>query len=278
MSAVEEGTAPDAVVALRAELALATKEQDALKEELRRMKVKEQLLLTRVAELEAKYEPNAVRSPSFRRVFGTEPLNALAPEPLERVFTEHGSLGLKLNEVEGTGRALVRKVNEGSQGEQHSQTVGMLVQSVAGTDVSGMAYKEVLGLLKSKAKERPLTICFEPVPQAAASTDNPEAEPDAAATGRPRSMSKASKKPKGGGIDEETRRRQRQFSLSHPDFAPPPGPSPAPTAAVEVTGGTAKPKVSRRTSVYTESHPDFAAAAAAAVVDESSEEDEMPAQ
>ncbi len=202
---------------------------------------------------------------------------AAAPEPLARVFTEPGSLGLKLNEVEGTGRAKVVKVNAGSQGEQHPQTVGMLVKSVSGTDVSGISYKEVLGMLKSKAKERPLTLCFEAAvaqvsPPAAAS----EQGPDPAAAGQPRSMSKASKMAqRGDGVDdhEETKRRQRQFSLSHPDFAPPPGSSPAPAPAPEAAAAS-KPRVSRRTSVYTESHPDFAAAAAAALVDESSEEDD----
>ncbi len=199
------------------------------------------------------------------------------------MFTEQGSLGLKLNEVEGTGRAKVVKVNAGSQGEQHPQAVGMLVKSVAGTDVSGMSYKEVLGMLKSKAKERPLTLCFEAVPQVsvpAAAAASTAQEPDPAAAGRPRSMSKASKKAQGGGADdpEETKRRQRQFSLSHPDFAPPPSSSPAPAPAAAAAAAASKPKVSRRTSVYTESHPDFAAAAAAALVDESSEEDDMPGQ
>jgi hypothetical protein len=52
----EEGVAPEVVVALRAELGLCKSERGALQEELRSMKVKEQLLLTRVAELEAKYE------------------------------------------------------------------------------------------------------------------------------------------------------------------------------------------------------------------------------
>ena len=221
----------------------------------------------------SRYEPDAVRSPSFRRVFGSGPLpDPLAPAPLERVFTEPGSLGLKLNEVEGTGRAKVVKVNAGSQGEQHPQTVGMLVKSVAGTDVCGMSYKELLGLLKANAAVRPLTLCFEAAPQeAAAPRATPAQEAEADAAGRPRSMSKASKKPSSGGADEETKRRQRQFSLSHPDFAPAvSAPAPTPTAT--------KAKVSRRTSVYTESHPDFAAAAAAALVDESSEEDEMPGQ
>jgi hypothetical protein len=273
----EEGAAPDVVAALRAELALVSKERDGLREELRGAKVKEQLLLTRVAELEAKYEPNAVRSPTFKKAFGPGGGNALAADALlERVFTEPGSMGLKLNEVEGTGRAKIVKVNPGTQGEQHPQTVGMLVKSVAGTDVSAMTYKEVLGLLKSKAKERPLTLQFEAVPQEPAPEAEPEPEPPTG--GRPRSMSKASKKPKGD-TDEETKRRQRQFSLSHPDFAPPPASAAAaPAAQAPAPAPAGKVKVSRRTSVYTESHPDFAAAAAAALVDEESEEDEMPGQ
>ena len=53
--AAEEGQAPEVVVALRAELALALSERQALEDELREMKVKEQLLLTRVAELEQKW-------------------------------------------------------------------------------------------------------------------------------------------------------------------------------------------------------------------------------
>ena len=59
--AAEEGAAPEAVVALRAELGLCKSERDALREELKDLKVREQLLLTRVAELEAKYE---VRAPA----------------------------------------------------------------------------------------------------------------------------------------------------------------------------------------------------------------------
>eukprot|EP01047_Picozoa_sp_COSAG01_P074103 COSAG01_NODE_12274_length_1768_cov_818.260036_1_plen_209_part_10 len=84
---------------------------------------------------------------------------------IERTFTKDGSLGLKLNEVPESGRALVVTVNKGSQGEQHEQAVGMLVKAVAGTDVTGLGYKELLGLLKSKAKERPLALLFEPPAQ-----------------------------------------------------------------------------------------------------------------
>jgi hypothetical protein len=53
---VEEGTAPEVVVALRAELGQCVLEREGLREEVQELKVREQLLLTRVAELEAKYE------------------------------------------------------------------------------------------------------------------------------------------------------------------------------------------------------------------------------
>ena len=260
----EEGTPPDTAEALRGELAAANAQ-------LKQMKIKEQLLLTRVAELEAKYEPNAVRSPAFKKAFGDSPF---ARSMVECVFTEPGSLGLKMNDVEG--RALVVKVNAGTQGEQHPQTVGLLVAKVADTDVTAMNYAEVLSLMKSKAKVRPLTLLFEP--QA-----TPEAAPAPAPAASP--TPKVSKKPKKSGNEDdeqEQKRRQRQFSLSHPDFAGAGGlmetASASPTGAPAGFGGgstTPKAKVSRRTSVYAESHPDFAAAAAAALSEES--EDEIPA-
>ena len=43
----------------------------------------------------------------------------------------------------------------------YGETVGLLLQSVGGTDVRGMPYQGVLGLLKEKKEERPLTLHFE---------------------------------------------------------------------------------------------------------------------
>ena len=154
----EEADAPGG---LRAERDALRAERDLLQQRLRDAHVKEQLLLTRVAELEAKYEPGVERSPNFRAAFAPSPF--AGPEqrqpPVECVFAEAGGLGLKLNDVDG--RVKVVQVNKGTQGERHPQTVGLLLQSVGGTDVRGMPYQGVLGLLKEKKEERPLTLHFE---------------------------------------------------------------------------------------------------------------------
>jgi hypothetical protein len=68
--AAEEGS-PEAAAALRAELGRVGAERDSLASQLKEARVKEQLLLNRVLELQAKYEPNVVRSPGFQRAFGS---------------------------------------------------------------------------------------------------------------------------------------------------------------------------------------------------------------
>jgi hypothetical protein len=188
---------------------------------------------------------------------------------IERTFTKDGSLGLKLNEVPESGRALVVTVNKGSQGEQHEQAVGMLVKAVAGTDVTGLGYRELLGLLKSKAKERPLVLLFEP-PAAQQLAQRGEVVgsggADSPAGGsRPRSMSKPVRSTS---AEQELKRKQRQYSLSHPGFAPAAGTSAAAAASTvsepAALAAEAKTTATRRGQrQFSLTHPDFAAAAAA---------------
>ena len=71
-----------------------------------------------------------------------------------------GSLGIKLNPHKDTGRAIIVRVNPGSQGEKHPQLcAGLLIQQVGATDVSNMVYSGVLGVIKA-SKQRPLTLTF----------------------------------------------------------------------------------------------------------------------
>ena len=70
---MEEADAPEPEAALRAERDALRAERDLLQQRLRDAHVKEQLLLTRVAELEAKYEPGVERSPNFRAAFAPSP-------------------------------------------------------------------------------------------------------------------------------------------------------------------------------------------------------------
>ena len=75
-------------------------------------------------------------------------------------FTEAGSLGIKLNPHKDTGRAIIVRVNPGSQGEKHPQLcAGLLIQQVGATDVSSMDCSEVLGVIEA-SKQRPLTVRF----------------------------------------------------------------------------------------------------------------------
>lgn len=78
-------------------------------------------------------------------------------------FTEPGSLGMKLNEHEGTGRALVVAINAGTQAEKHQPKLrpGLLIQRIGTTSVVDMPYKSVLRLLK--AAGRPCTLAFAPL-------------------------------------------------------------------------------------------------------------------
>ena len=59
-----------------------------------------------------------------------------------------------------TGRAVVVKINLGTQAQYHSQLrAGLYVKEIGPTDVSTMNYEEVLQLLRT-SKKRPLTISF----------------------------------------------------------------------------------------------------------------------
>ena len=159
-----EGAPPsDAIAALQTQLSATlgavTAERDTLLEALKSRTLSEQRLLVRVAELEAKYESGA--KPAAAKA-------SLAPEPESEVivatFTEKGSLGLKLNEHDpgdASGkRALVVKLNAGSQAEAHPQlSAGLFLAKVGVDNVRGLAYSEILGLLK--AASRPVTLAFE---------------------------------------------------------------------------------------------------------------------
>ena len=168
--AAQEGTPPsDAVDALRtqlgATLAAVTAERDTLLEALKSAKLSEQRLLVRVRELESQYEPPAagVRGKPAAPP-AAAPAAAPEPEVIVATFTEKGSLGLKLNEHDpgdASGkRALVVKLNAGSQVESHPQLgAGLLLLKVGEADVRGLTYGETLALLK--AAPRPVTLAFE---------------------------------------------------------------------------------------------------------------------
>ena len=65
-------------------------------------------------------------------------------------------------------RMAVIAVNPGTQAERHRQLApGLLLLRVAGEDVVGKSYQEVLAELKTAG--RPLTMTFEPGPSGAAS-------------------------------------------------------------------------------------------------------------
>jgi hypothetical protein len=161
-----EGAPPsDAIAALQTQLSATlgavTAERDTLLEALKSRTLSEQWLLVRVAELEAKYESAAKPAAAAAKA-------SLAPEPesevIEATFTEKGSLGLKLNEHDpgdASGkRALVVKLNAGSQAEAHPQlSAGLFLAKVGVDNVRGLAYSEILGLLK--AASRPVTLAFE---------------------------------------------------------------------------------------------------------------------
>lgn len=95
----------------------------------------------------------------------TSPAAAAAEEEeeLEVTFTESGSLGMKMNDHEGSGRALIVHINAGTQAEKHQPQLkaGLVIKRVGSTSVAGMTYKSVLGLLK--AAGRPCTITFVPL-------------------------------------------------------------------------------------------------------------------
>ena len=105
-----------------------------------------------------------------------------APRPLtlafalantvEATFTEPGPLGLRFSPSKQEGhraeRIAVIAVNPGTQAERHRQLApGLLLLRVAGEDVVGKSYQEVLAELKTAG--RPLTMTFEPGPSGAAS-------------------------------------------------------------------------------------------------------------
>ena len=166
--APEEGVPPEseAVVALRKQVTVTLSamavERDALLAALRGAQANERRALARVAELEAIYEPH-----------GATLAVAVNPEPesdpqiskfVEATFTEPGTLGLKLNEYDpGDGsqtRAVVVKLNPGTQVEQHPQLrKGLLLERVGAHDVRTSSYSEVLSLLRT-SKQRPITLRF----------------------------------------------------------------------------------------------------------------------
>ena len=94
-----------------------------------------------------------------------------AAEEVLVTFTEPGSLGMKLNDHEGTGQPRVVAINAGTQAEHHPQLKpGLLITRVGTTSIAGgMAYKSVLGLLK--AAGRPCTLAFVPADAGAAEPD-----------------------------------------------------------------------------------------------------------
>jgi hypothetical protein len=76
---------------------------------------------------------------------------------LNATFTEAGSLGLKFTPVQGEVQVLA--VNPGTQAEQHMQLrPGLVLAAVAGRDVSGLAYAEVITQLKQAG--RPVVLSF----------------------------------------------------------------------------------------------------------------------
>lgn len=97
---------------------------------------------------------------------------------VEVTFTEPGSLGMKMNDRAATAKegepapklvALVVAINAGTQAEKHPQLkVDLVVKSVNGTSVEGMAYKtgtpNVMGMLK--ASGRPCKLAFVPLANA----------------------------------------------------------------------------------------------------------------
>ena len=75
-------------------------------------------------------------------------------------FTESGPLGLKLNETEA-GDAEVVALNTGTQAARIAQlSVGLVLESVGGQALIGVAYVEVLQMLRRSG--RPVTITFLP--------------------------------------------------------------------------------------------------------------------
>jgi hypothetical protein len=86
----------------------------------------------------------------------------LQPGIVACTFRSPGALGLKLNEDEISGRAVVVKINLGTQAQNHSQLrPGLFLQEIGPTDVSALSYTKVLDLLKA-SKSRPLTLTFLP--------------------------------------------------------------------------------------------------------------------
>jgi hypothetical protein len=167
----------DAVAALKnqvaATLSAIAAERDALLAALQTARANERRALARVAELEAIYEPGAAtEAPGASRMPRTLAV-VVTPDPepdpketqaVEATFTEPGSFGLKLNEYDpgdGSGiRAVVVKLNTGTQVEQHPQLhKGLVLDRVGDTDVRCSSYGEVLGLLKA-SKQRPITLRF----------------------------------------------------------------------------------------------------------------------
>lgn len=166
----EEGVPPksDVVAALNkqvaATLSAIAAEREALLAALQTAKANEQRALARVAELEAIYEPGATTSTLVVAMTPDPEPGLKLPTAVEATFTEPGSFGLKLNEYDpgdGLGiRAVVVKLNSGTQVEQHPQLhKGLVLDRVGDTDLRCSSYGEVLRLLKG-CKQRPVTLRF----------------------------------------------------------------------------------------------------------------------
>ena len=88
-------------------------------------------------------------------------------------FSDAGSLGLKFTPNRQTGAVEVLAINSGTQATRHPQLKpGLVLKSVGSTDVAGMAYPDVINVIKSNPG-RPLSVGFNhgqaPPPAAAAS-------------------------------------------------------------------------------------------------------------
>ena len=76
-------------------------------------------------------------------------------------LVKQGSLGLKFTPNIQTGTVELLAINPGTQAETHTQLrAGLVVHSVEGAHVAGLAYEQVLGKIKNSG--RPLTIEFLP--------------------------------------------------------------------------------------------------------------------
>jgi molybdenum-dependent DNA-binding transcriptional regulator ModE len=129
------------------------------------------------------------------------------------VFTEPGSLGLKLVEDAGTGGVHLMGTNAGTQADHHSGVLRpgrMNVSAIGGRSVAGMSYRDALGLIKGAG--RPLEIAFVIVapPQ---SPRSPRQSPRPEPTGRAAAVALQQHIATSGTSDVNTIDRLRRASL-----------------------------------------------------------------